>query len=212
MLSPMRGLPFVLLGLGLTLSGCGGDQTWTKDSNWQGDDGARASTRRYDPNDDAQTLAPAATTSAPDALTWFGVRHDLTMSLSAPRQAACGCLAVELGMPGKQAFVWDGAVPEIGADGIALAISARGVDCPAEPDEAKRRASISGVTRDGDDILIEIEDLPEGPPLALGAIIPRPGPNGAVYFTPRDKKVRWVPQGAAARCRVKAPTYGSGAP
>ncbi len=52
----------------------------------------------------------------------------------------------------------------------------------------------------------EIEDLPEGRPLALGAIVPKPGARGSLYIVPRDKKVRWVPQGNDKRCRVKSPT------
>ena len=72
-------------------------------------------------------------------------------------------------MPGKQAFQWDGEMPLIGPDAVVVAVSARGGDCPAEADEGKLRASISGVERDGDDVILEIEDLPEGRPLA-GAV------------------------------------------
>lgn len=206
----MRGLLPILFGLALSQAGCGGDQSWTKDGSWEGDEGLRGDTSRVDPFDgEMRTLAPAGT-AAPGAQTWFGVRHDLTMSLTTPRQAACGCVAAEVGMPGKQAFVWDGAVPEVGPDGVVVAISARGVDCPAEPDETKRRASISGVTREGDDVLLEIEDLPEGPPRALGAIIPKPGPTGAVYLVARDKKVPWLPHDR--RCRVPSPVTSAPPP
>src|SRR5262249_31370986 len=134
---------------------------------------------------------------------WPGVRHDLSMKPGAPRTPACGCVAVEVGMPGKQAFLWGGEVPTIGSDAVVVAISARGVDCPAEPDESKRRASISAVDHEGDDVIVEIEDLPEGRPLALGAIIPKPGPGGGLYLKAKDKSVRWVPPGK--RCSVSAP-------
>jgi hypothetical protein len=199
----MRRILLVLAGLGLALAGCGSDQSWTSDANWQGDDRARTGAR---PESEAQTLVPAAGLSEPEAQTWFGVRHDLSMSPAAPRTAACGCLAVEVGMPGKQAFSWDGETPAIGPDAVVVAVSAKGVDCPAEPDEQKRRASISAVDRDGDDVLVEIEDLVQGRPLALGAIVPKPGPNGALYVVPHDKKVKWVPQSAASnRCKIKSP-------
>jgi hypothetical protein len=200
----MRRLALALIGLGLALAGCGGDQNWTQDASWQGEDGSRRQTSRLDPyENDTQTLAPAAASVTPDALTWFGVRHDLSIKPEAPRQPTCGCVAVEMGMPGKQAFLWDGQVPVIGADAAVVAVSVRGVECAAEPDESKRRASISGVERDGEDVIIELEQLPEGRPLALGAIIPKPGTNGALFLQPRDKKVRWLPQGAAKRCKVK---------
>lgn len=210
----------VLGALGLALLapvGCGGDQSWTVDSNWQGA-APIAQPGSTTLGDETHTLTPASQASQSDAQTWFGVRHDLSMKAGAPRTPACGCLAVEVGMPGKQAFQWDGQVPTIGPDATVVAISASGVPCAAEADEGKRRASISAVDRDGDDVLIEIEDLPEGRPLALGAIVPKPGPNGALYVQPRDSKVRWVPQGAAKKCRVRgpgAPSQGaapSGAP
>lgn len=200
----MRRLTFVLIGLGLSLAGCGADQNWTKDSSWEGEEGSRRQTTRLDPYDnETQTLAPAAASATPDALTWFGVRHDLSMKPGTPRQPVCGCVSVEVGMPGKQAFLWDGAVPLIGPDALVVAVSVRGVECAAEPDETKRRASISGVERDGDDVILEIEELPEGRPMALGAIIPKPGPSGALFLQPRDKKVRWLPQGAGKRCKVQ---------
>ena len=212
----MSRLPWILAGLGLALAGCGGEQNWTSDPSWQGEDRSRTLAA----SDDQQTLVPASQAAPPDALTWFGVRHDLSMSASAPRTPACGCLAAEVGMPGKQAFQWDGEVPIIGPDAVVIAVSSRGVACAAEADESKRRASISGVERDGEDVLVEIEDLPEGRPLALGAIIPKPGAKGGLYIVPRDSKVRWVPQGSQKRCPVKSPTAppppppanGSGAP
>jgi hypothetical protein len=204
----MRGLILccylTLAAAGLTAAGCSGDQSWTKDGSWQGDDAPpqRPPSKTLSPGDDHSTLTPTVG-AAPVGTAPFGVRHDLSMKPDAPRTAACGCVAVEVGMPGKQAFLWGGEVPAIASDAVVVAVSARGVDCPAEPDESKRRASISAVDRDGDDVIIEIEDLPEGRPLALGAIIPRPGPSGALYLQPRDKKVRWVPQGSARRCKVK---------
>ncbi len=203
---------FAFASLCVALAGCGGEQNWTSDPSWQGNDTNTGRTLYGNDGDDAHTLVPAAKASVPDALTWFGVRHDLSMSASAPRTPACGCLAVEVGMPGKQAFQWDGEVPVIGADAIVLTVSARGVACPAEQDESKRRASISAVDREGEDVLVEIEDLPDGRPLALGAIVPRPGPSGSLYIVPRDSKVRWVPQGASKKCRVKSPTYGPATP
>jgi hypothetical protein len=202
----MRRLTFVFASLAFALAGCGGEQSWTIDSSWQGEEGSRRQTSRLDPyENETHTLAPAAG-PAPDAVTWFGVRHDLSMKPGTPRQAACGCIALESGMPGKQAFLWAGDAPSIGSDAVVVAISVRGVECPAEPDEEKRRASISGVERDGDDVIIEVEELPEGRPLALGAIIPKPGANGGLFLKPRDKKVRYLPQGADKRCRVKSPT------
>lgn len=193
------------LGAALAAAGCGSDQSWTKEGSWQEDEPRQqpgpSATLGDDGNGNA--LTPAAPPSSQDPRAWVGVRHDLSMRPGTPRKAACGCLAVEVGMPGKQAFLWNGQVPTIGADATVVAVSAHGVDCPAEPDEDKRRASISAVDRDGDDVVIEIEDLPEGRPLALGAIIPKPGPSGALYLKARDKKVRYLPPGQ--RCKAASP-------
>jgi hypothetical protein len=202
----------ILAACGGAAAGCGGDQRWTLDSNWQGDDrGQRAGASDGEFSDGAaNTLTPVTpATSSTDPKTWFGVRLDLSMRPGTPRTPACGCLAVETGMPGKQAFQWDGEVPAIGPDAMIVAVSARGVECTAEPDESKRRASISAVERDGDDVVVEIENVPEGRPLALGAIVPKPGPSGALVFRPRDAKVRWVPQGGQSRCRIQVPTSAS---
>ncbi|MEZ4294441.1 MAG: hypothetical protein R3B70_05660 [Polyangiaceae bacterium] len=200
--------PLTALAIAAVLAGCGGDQSWNSDLGWQGgedDPGARQTSRADAYEDEAHVLPPASTPPTSDAQTWFGVRHDLSMNPAAPRTPACGCIAIESGMPGKQAFLWDGQVPSIGPDGLVIAVSARGFPCPAEPDESRRRPSISGVTREGEDVIIELEDLPEGRPLALGAIIPKPGPTGALYLTPRDRKMKYLPHGTDARCKVKSP-------
>ncbi len=196
------------ISLGLCLSACGGDQHWTVDSNWKGNEPlAKQGSENTFSDGDANTLSPVTPVGDnPDPLTWVGVRLDLSMKPSAPRAVTCGCLAIEVGMPGKQAFLWDGKTPPIGPDALAVAVSTRGVECAAVPDESKRRASISAVDSEGDDVFIEIEDLPEGQPLALGAIIRKPGPNGALYIRPRSKKVGYVPQGEDKRCKIKTAT------
>jgi hypothetical protein len=211
----MRRLAWIPLGLGLALAGasfvgCGSEQHWSTDPSWQGQDAPRTQGAS---DIEATNLTPTTPNSDDSrGQSWFGVRHDLSMRPGTPRTLACGCLAAEVGMPGKQAFLWDGQVPTVGPDAVIVAISAHGVECPAEPDESKRRASISAVDRDGDDVVIEIEELPEGRPLALGAVIPKPGAGGAVYLQPKNKKVRFVPQGGANRCKIKAPAAAADVP
>lgn len=188
--------------LGASALGCGGDQEWRSDMSWQGQDGPMATAEPT--SRDAHILPPSGDAQT-TPLTWFGVRHDLTMATSAPRSAVCSCLAAEVGMPGKQAFVWDGSVPTIGSDALVVAVSARGVACAAVPDETKRRASISAVDRDGADVIVEIEELPEGRPLALGAIIPKPDPGGSVYVRGRSPKIPYAQAMQGQKCRVMGP-------
>lgn len=132
----------------------------------------------------------------------LGVRHDLGLS-EGKHTARCNCLAVEVGEPSDKRFAWQASVPDIGSDAMVIAISPRGVDCPGgDADESKRRGSISAVDRDGPDVLVEIEEVPEGRPIASGAVIPRPGAGGSVYVRPKNKKIPYARTDGASRCKV----------
>jgi hypothetical protein len=134
----------------------------------------------------------------------LGVRHDLMLS-NGPHDVRCSCLSVEVGRPDDaRFFFWAGGAPDVGADALVLALGARGIACPGgDPDDRRRRPSISAVDQDGDDIVVEVEDLPEGRPLASGAIIPRPGSRGAIYVRPRRGNAVYGNGTGAGRCRVR---------
>ena len=132
-----------------------------------------------------------------------GVRHDLMLS-NGPHPARCTCLAAEAGPAADPAFFWTGGAPSIGPDAIVVAVGARGVDCPGgDADESRRRPSISAVDQENNDILIEIEDLPQGRPLASGVIVPRPGPGGAIYVRQRSPAQVYVRGAPGGRCKVR---------
>jgi hypothetical protein len=135
---------------------------------------------------------------------WLGVRHDLMLS-KAPHEVRCTCLAVEVGPPNDAKFFWMGSSPDVGDNALAVAIDARGVSCPSgDPDDRRRRPSISAVDVEGEDVVVEVEDLPLGRPLASGAIIPKPGPKGSVYVKPRRGGGFYGSSvGGAGRCRVR---------
>ena len=125
-----------------------------------------------DPKEDKQTA-------------WLGVRHDLMLA-KGPHEARCNCLSAEVGPPTDPRFFWMGSSPDVGDSALAVAIDGRGVACPGgDPDDRRRRPSISGVFVEGEDVVVEIEDLPQGRPLASGAIVPKPGPKGGLYLRPR---------------------------
>ena len=133
----------------------------------------------------------------------LGVRHDLMLS-NAPHEARCACLSVEVGHADDPRFFWTGGAPDVGGDALAFAIGARGIACPGgDPDDRRRRPSISAVDQDGGDIIVEVEDLPEGRPLASGAIIPKPGPSGAIYVRPKKGHGVYGRNPGVARCRVR---------
>jgi hypothetical protein len=127
------------------------------------------------------------------------------MLSNGPHEARCSCLAVEVGNGADgNKFFWLGSPADTGSDSMAIAIGARGVACPGgDPDDKRRRPSISAVDVINDDVILEVEDLPEGRPLASGAVIPKPGPNGAVYIRPRKGHNSVYGVGPGGRCRVR---------
>jgi hypothetical protein len=195
----MRRRLAVPLVLGLALVSCGGAQRG-EDSDWS-----------PEPQHRQKRLRVTETIGGPQPLDTFdrgpaallGVRHDLMLSPT-PHEARCSCLSVEVGRPDDPRFFWAGGAPEVASDAIVLAVGARGIACPGgDPDDRRRRPSISAVDQDGEDVTVEIEDLPEGRPLASGAIIPRPGARGAIYVRPRRGNLVYGRNPGVARCRVR---------
>jgi hypothetical protein len=140
-------------------------------------------------------------------LGWVGVRQDLIMSPAVPHTETCTCLAVAVGPINDKRFAWQNGAPPAEPELLAATISAHGVSCPGgAADENARRPSISGVEREGPDVIIEVEELPQGRPLATGAVFVRPGPNGAVYVRGRSNKLPYARPVGDKLCRVLAPT------
>jgi hypothetical protein len=190
---------FVPLLLGFASIACGGAQR-ADDGDWTPEVQQKSRRLRETESLNApQTLDPNE--KGPAAV--IGVRHDLMLS-GVPHEARCACLSVEIGRAGDPAFFWAGGPPEIGPDSLAFAVGARGIACPGgDPDDRRRRPSISAVDHDGDDIIVEVEDLPQGRPLASGAIIPRPGSKGSIYVRPHRGNNVYGKSPGLARCRVR---------
>jgi hypothetical protein len=189
---------FAPLVAALAAIACGGvqraaDEDWSPEVQQKGDrvhSTVSLSTSQIDPAEKTPTAV-------------LGVRHDLMLS-SASHEPRCTCLSVEVGRAEDPTFFWAGGAPAIGADSLVIAVGARGIACPGgAPDDRRRRPSISAVDQDGDDIIIEVEDLPEGRPLASGAIIPRPGSRGSIYVRPRKGGGVYGRSPGGGRCRVR---------
>jgi hypothetical protein len=189
----------LLLALSALAPACGssekgGDNAWSTESQ-----------EKYRPLRQTEALnGPTKAEQVANQTAFLGVRHDLMLTAAA-HPARCNCLAVEVGPASHPAFFWTaGNPPDIGTDALALAVSANGVDClGGDPNGQKRRPSISAVDMENDDVLVEIEDLPEGRPLASGAIIPKPGPKGSVYVRPQNARVIYAKGAFAGRCKVR---------
>ncbi|TKD10152.1 hypothetical protein [Polyangium fumosum] len=187
--------------------GCGGEQTSAANSGWSqdlGDPTGQPLRRTETLSEPEQAPAPltGAITTPP---TEKRVRHDVMIAKDAPHEATCSCLAVVVGEPGDPRLLWQAEVPKLGGDVAVVAVSGKGVPCPGVAEDAPRRPSIAAVEQEGADVVLTIEELPSGRPQASGAVVPRPGPGGAVYVKPKGPKVPYgrPAAGAGARCKVK---------
>lgn len=197
----MRSRVLVSVALFASLVACGGN-------NKPADDAWSDPPRKEDkPFRETEALGRPPEDRVGKALSmWLGVRHDLALAQTTNLTEKCSCLAVEVGAPGDPKFAWQGGeMPKLDTrDAIAIAITANGVTCAGGPAAGARRASISAVDRENDDVLVEIEEIPDGRPIASGAIIPKPGPNGAVYVRPKNRNVPYARgNGVGQRCRVQ---------
>jgi hypothetical protein len=189
--------PAALLALFLTPACSGAEKA--SDPNWSDE---KREVNRPLRETEEMTAAGATTASSATELGLVGVRHDLMLSEGA-HPARCNCLAVEVGPATDPRFFWTAGAPTTDEGTVTVALGARGVTCAGGDADDKRRPSISAVDRIGDDVIVEVEDLPEGRPLASGAVIPKPGPKGSVYVRPRNAKVIYAKGAPDGRCKVR---------
>jgi hypothetical protein len=183
-------------------AGCGGGNHWSADNSWMGEE---PKDRKPQAAGETSATQPTATPTAPSGpnTALVGVRPDVMISPSGGKSPRCTCLAVEIGSGTDPKFAWQNGPPNVGGDDIVIAVSAKGVACPGgAPEEGNRRASISAVDREGSDVVVEIEEVPEGRPIASGAIIPRPAAGGGVYVRGRSSKLPYAHTKNGKRCRV----------
>ena len=186
------------LAVALASIACGGTQR-AADEDWSPEVQQKSSHIHSTVTLSSAQVDPAEKT--PTAV--LGVRHDLMLS-NGPHEARCACLSVEVGRAEDPMFFWAGGAPDIGVGSLVIAVGARGIACPGgDPDDRRRRPTISAVDQDGDDTIVEVEDLPEGRPLASGAIIPRPGSRGSIYVRPRKGSGVYARSPGSGRCRVR---------
>jgi hypothetical protein len=146
--------------------------------------------------------APAPPPASPAEHAHFlGVAHDLSLSAGVPRTATCQCLMVLVGTPNDPKFVWQGGLPKVDADTLAVAIASDGVAC-AVPGHAPLRASISGVEARGNDVILNVENVRQGRPVMRGALVARPAPGSSIVVVGK----KGTPYSAAAQggggCKV----------
>lgn len=182
-------------------AGCGGGQQ-TSESAW-GTELPPAEGQALRETDTLDAPAPEPLDKKPEPKNALSVRSDLGLSPQAST-TPCPCLRVAVGNPSDSSFQWFAGMPKSAPDTLAIAISASGIECPGgEADESKRRPSISAIDIDGNDLIIEVEELPLGAPQASGALLPPPGPGGSIYVRAREGRGIYARSASAARCKVR---------
>ncbi|MFO0555793.1 MAG: hypothetical protein U0271_45875 [Polyangiaceae bacterium] len=189
---------YLLAGAVLALAGCGGAQEKPDNTAWE----TRTGFRQLGAEEPAD--AGASRRLGFSGFDWLGVRHDLIINPDHKQSASCSCLAVRVGSADDPEFVWRGGRPDLNPANMVLAISAFGVDCPdGAANPADRRPSIRAVDRAGKDIVVEIEELPPGRPIATGAVMKPLEPGGHIYIRPRSKALPYARPSGKELCRVK---------
>lgn len=188
--------PAALLAAAALSVGCAGADDHKTDGVWTQGPSADSSGHAL-----RETEALRELSGGGDTPSLFGVRHDLELRRERGGLTSCGCVVAHVGEPGDGRFSWHGEVPGPRSDALVIAISSQDVPCDAQPDGTKRRASISAVDEADGNVYVEIEDLPAGRPVALGAIIPKPHTTGHVYLRPKNRKTMYG-RGGAGGCRL----------
>jgi len=153
-----------------------------------------------EPGGGAEAFGETPTESNPEAAL-AGARPDL--SLNNPRAAtACRCLAVAVGQPNDPHFAWQSGAPTTDpATQAVIALSSEGSGCGEAPG-----ASYWGYRREGDNVVVLVENAYAGRPVIQGAIVPRPPGNGQILVRPLTPKVPYggSPDGSGA-CVLRFP-------
>jgi hypothetical protein len=151
--------------------------------------GARAQVAEFDEPLDptAQSTTPAEPDEGAPAYALLGARHDVRLSASG--QPNCACLAVALGQPNDPAFDWQSIVPKTNPETqLVIALSADGIECAAAPKDSLG-ASYWGWRREGDHVVVLVENARFGRPLTAGGVIPKPMGEGQVWVRAAGKDV-----------------------
>jgi hypothetical protein len=193
-----RGL--ALTWAGAVLLACGAQSENYDDQDWTKDHGLQSGAWR-----EVETLFSAAESDADRYnQTLRGVRHDLTPRSGAEPTTRCTCLDVIIGKPSDPRFAWADTPPALSDKTMALAVRTEGSNCPNGP--AKRRPSIQAVEERGGNVTVVIEELGYDRPQALGAVIPKPALEGALYVRAASSKHQRLPYAATVHgnniCRV----------
>jgi hypothetical protein len=157
---------------------------------------AKVGANAPEPSAAAASPAPVVTDSVAEPVIqtdYFGVARGLSLS-AGKRDPICSCVAAAVGPPTDPSFHWPATAPKVGADALVVAIGSDDVPCETQGNGP----SIRAVDRVGNDVVVVLEEHHSMRPKALGAIIPNPGANGAIYLRGEGRGAYGRPLGAGA--------------
>jgi hypothetical protein len=179
---------------------CGGSSKFLEDEDWSREQAPDGGAWREDPSLDAPDQS-----ASPKLMRHLdGVRLELSMAPKAQPTARCACLDVAVGAPSDAMFQWETEAPDVSAAQMAIAIRGEGARCPdGSTLPVGRRPSIRAVDRVGGDVIVVVEELREGRPLALGAVTTMPDPGGSVYVRSDNRALPYgAPAGSRELCKI----------
>lgn len=128
----------------------------------------------------AERLSQEPTDTTPTD--FIGIARQLSLKPAEAPAPTCSCVRAVVGQPSNPSFDWHGQpAPKVGFAALVIGVSSEGIPC----DTKEAGASIAGFYQDGDNVIVEVEPWKPNIPQATGAIIPKPGENGAVYLRAR---------------------------
>lgn len=153
----------------------------------------------------ARAAALVETQANPD-FALFGARHDF-MVKDASGAIACRCVSALLGPPSSGKLEWQAEMPKTKPEThLVVALVPGTGDCPGAPTGAGG-ASYWGYRLEGNDVVVLLEDWKPARPRPMGAIIPKPSPEGQVYLAPVSPTLPYggPANGPGARCALGNP-------
>ena len=122
--------------------------------------GTHESAQQADEFDEAPRVADVQPTLRTE---YFGIARRMTLR-PAQRTATCSCVAAVVGSGDDPNFEWYGDKPDIGPDALVVGVSAEGIPC----EHRGRGPSIAAVDREGQDVVIVLEEFKDTRPIAAG--------------------------------------------
>jgi hypothetical protein len=120
-----------------------------------------------------------------------GIVFDLSLKSDAAHRRPCGCLSVAYGRVDDSQFEWKSDSTLLRRDPSAFAIAISGIarcDSTSNTSSGALQASISGIARQGKDIVLTVEPARGGKPIARGVMTPQPDSGAKIVVRSKGNR------------------------